>query len=256
HKIPASVTLAQAIFESGCGSSNLAKRSNNHFGIKCHAEWNGDTIVKNDDSYNECFRSYKTVHESYTDHSNFLRSRARYKHLFRLRITDYRGWCNGLKNSGYATYMYYPEVLIKIIEQYSLYKYDIAQTLPPCSLICSQKQEIKASKLNYMDFTFSELCNNDMMWNDEKYILIQSLEMVINKDAICDNKPFKKLLGGTLICSRNNEITESKLTPTGFSLKQFSANDLLWTDEKYFLIQSLEMIIDHPEKEKDLFVEK
>ncbi len=256
YKIPASVTLAQAIFESGCGNSELAKRSNNHFGIKCHAEWSGDTIVKDDDNYNECFRSYKTVKESYTDHSLFLKSRSRYRHLFRLRITDYRGWCKGLKNSGYATYVYYPEVLIKIIEQYALYEYDIAETLAPGSLNCQRKQELKESNLNNMDFALAELGNNNLLWNDEKDLLIQSLEMIIDRDAVCSNKNSGNSQSNTLLCSNEREIIKSKLVSTGFSLKQLAANDLLWTDERYYLIQSLEMIIDHPEKSPDLFVEK
>lgn len=248
HKIPASVILAQAIFESGCGTSDLAKKSNNHFGIKCHAEWDGDTILKNDDSYNECFRSYKTVKESYTDHSLFLRSRPRYRHLFRLRFTDYRGWCYGLKNSGYATYAYYPEVLIKIIEQYELYEYDKAEILPSATLICSKSKEIIKSNLQTSNFNLQQFCANDLLWSDEKYILIQSLGMIIECPEK-ENERMGKLQGGTLMCFKNHEIIESKLQSTGFSLKELSVNDILWNDEKYLLIQSLEMIIDHPEKE-------
>jgi hypothetical protein len=124
YHIPASVILAQAIFESASGTSYLAKRSNNHFGIKCHKEWGGDTIIKSDDVSGECFRSYNTVRDSYTDHSLFLVSRPRYRELFSIPLSDYRAWCRGLKNTGYATYWKYADELIKIIEREQLYLYD------------------------------------------------------------------------------------------------------------------------------------
>ncbi len=129
-KIPASVTLAQAIKESGCGNSELARNTNNHFGIKCHKEWGGQSIRKDDDTLNECFRSYSSVNDSYLDHSLFLRSRPRYSHLFNLRSTDYFGWCIGLKNAGYATASNYTQELLFLIEVYDLTKYDTYVALP------------------------------------------------------------------------------------------------------------------------------
>ncbi|NDV69732.1 glucosaminidase domain-containing protein [Dysgonomonas sp. 25] len=124
YKIPASITLAQGILESGAGKSDLAKRSNNHFGIKCHNDWKGEKVYHNDDARNECFRKYKKVSESFEDHSKFLVGKQRYASLFSLKITDYRGWAKGLQNAGYATNKAYANRLIKLIEDYELYQYD------------------------------------------------------------------------------------------------------------------------------------
>lgn len=122
-KIPASITLAQGLLESGAGVSTLASQGNNHFGIKCH-EWKGPTMRKSDDRPNECFRKYKHAEESYHDHSLFLTERIRYNSLFQLKITDYKGWARGLQNAGYATDKAYANKLIKLIEDYELYLYD------------------------------------------------------------------------------------------------------------------------------------
>jgi hypothetical protein len=252
YKIPASVTLAQAIFESACGNSNLAQRSNNHFGIKCHTQWGGDTVRKSDDSWDECFRKYNSIKDSYTDHSLFLRSRARYKELFKLSVNDYKGWCYGLKNSGYATYAYYPEVLIKIIEEYGLYEFDRAEILEPAVLICNNDKEIIKSKLTDKEFTLDEFCVNDILWNDEKYILIQSLELVIDHP---EPPSIEVLESGKLMCFKTEEIIESNFITEGFTLKELSANDLLWSNERDLLIQSLEFIIDHPEKQVELITD-
>jgi len=124
YKIPASITLAQGILESGSGNSKLAQKANNHFGIKCHAGWTGKTIRVDDDEKNECFRSYRKAEESFHDHSLFLTQRSRYADLFKLTITDYKGWAKGLSKAGYATNPRYPELLIRIIERYDLAKYD------------------------------------------------------------------------------------------------------------------------------------
>lgn len=124
YKIPASITLAQGILESGAGRSQLARKSNNHFGIKCGSSWKGKTVRHHDDARNECFRAYKNARDSYEDHSKFLATGARYKFLFNLDITDYKGWARGLKKAGYATDPSYANRLITIIEDYDLYKYD------------------------------------------------------------------------------------------------------------------------------------
>lgn len=124
HKIPASITLAQGLLESGAGRSELARKSNNHFGIKCGGSWRGRTVRHNDDAPNECFRAYKHPRDSYEDHSDFLTRGARYAFLFKLDITDYKGWARGLKKAGYATDPSYANRLITIIEDYDLYKYD------------------------------------------------------------------------------------------------------------------------------------
>lgn len=122
--IPASITLAQGILESGSGNSRLATKAKNHFGIKCHKGWKGKTFHMDDDSENECFRKYNDPNESYKDHSEFLSTRDRYAFLFDLDITDYKGWAKGLKKAGYATNPKYPQLLIKIIEDHELYKFD------------------------------------------------------------------------------------------------------------------------------------
>ena len=125
HGIPASITLAQGCPESGDGNSDLAVKANNHFGIKCHNDWKGQTYYKKDDDPGKsCFRKYRNASESFKDHSDFLRYRDRYAFLFDLEITDYKGWCYGLKKAGYATDPQYAERLIKIIEDYRLYRFD------------------------------------------------------------------------------------------------------------------------------------
>ena len=122
HRIPASITLAQGILESGAGNSELAKKSNNHFGIKCH-DWQGEKVYHDDDIKNDCFRKYAKVEESYEDHSQFLK-RPRYAGLYDLDVTDYKGWAHGLKKCGYATNPNYANLLINLIETYELHQYD------------------------------------------------------------------------------------------------------------------------------------
>ena len=123
HHIPASITLAQGILESGAGESSLAKDCNNHFGIKCGSDWYGRSTRRDDDRPNECFRCYKSVKESYDDHAAFLK-RQRYAFLYDYKITDYKAWAYGLKQAGYATDPKYPQKLINIIETYNLYEFD------------------------------------------------------------------------------------------------------------------------------------
>ena len=127
HRIPASITLAQGLLESGAGKSLLTVSSNNHFGIKCHNEWTGRRFYKDDDIKDDCFRVYDNARESFEDHSKFL-LRPRYKSLFSLKITDYKGWARGLKACGYATNPQYADKLIGIIELYNLSEYDYAKT--------------------------------------------------------------------------------------------------------------------------------
>ncbi len=126
YKIPASITLAQGLLESGAGQSDLARRSNNHFGIKCH-DWKGKRVYHDDDRRGECFRKYGSVKDSYEDHSKFLALRPRYASLFRLNIRNYKGWAKGLQKCGYATDRKYANKLIKVIEDYKLYQYDTAK---------------------------------------------------------------------------------------------------------------------------------
>src|ERR1700748_837295 len=123
--IPAAVTLAQGLHESEAGTSELVKQSNNHFGIKCRADWKGDVVFHDDDSRGECFRSYAKAEDSYRDHSEFLRRSNRYAFLFDLDPADYEGWAYGLKKAGYATNIRYSQILIKLIKDYNLQQYSL-----------------------------------------------------------------------------------------------------------------------------------
>lgn len=138
YRIPASITLAQGVLESGAGRSELATRANNHFGIKCNG-WTGRKSYHDDDERNECFRAYDNAYESYHDHSVFLTTSRRYSSLFELKITDYKGWAKGLKACGYATSPTYATKLIEIIQLYKLYQYDTAKSYDKF-----QAQQVKA----------------------------------------------------------------------------------------------------------------
>ncbi len=176
YTIPASITLAQGMLESSFGTSDLAKLANNHFGIKCHKEWEGPVFIKDDDQKDECFRKYETVLDSYTDHSLFLKSRPRYSSLFELNHTDYKGWAKGLKNAGYATDPRYEKQLLELIESYKLYKYDIidrSQTISKNNTIkqTEKKQNTVPSKKSSEKETISprEIFQDGVV----KYIIIK-----------------------------------------------------------------------------------
>ena len=124
YGIPASIILAQGILESGAGKGSLALTANNHFGIKCHADWTGESVLKDDDAAQECFRKYNDPVESFKDHATFLTGRNRYASLFELPKDDYEAWAKGLRLAGYATDPNYPDKLISYIERYELYQYD------------------------------------------------------------------------------------------------------------------------------------
>lgn len=128
YHIPASITLAQGLIESAGGRSNLARYSNNHFGIKCGKVWKGEKTYHDDDRPNECFREYEDVQQSFEDHSLFLVRNPRYAPLFKLDMTDYKGWAHGLKAAGYATNPQYANLLINLIERYELHQYDRIQS--------------------------------------------------------------------------------------------------------------------------------
>ena len=145
YGIPASITLAQGISESGSGNSSLAKYANNHFGIKCTSDWKGKAYYKDDDKNNDCFRVYKDARESYKDHSEFLK-RKRYSFLFELDKNDYKNWAHGLRTAGYATNPKYGDMLISIIEKYNLNQYDQSET--------------EREKINREDRVFSEINAN------------------------------------------------------------------------------------------------
>ena len=138
YGIPASITIAQGMLESGNGNSSLAVYANNHFGIKCHSDWKGATYFCDDDKVNECFRKYESVSTSFKDHSLFLVGKSRYSALFQLARTDYKGWAYGLKEAGYATNPKYATLLIELIEKYELYRMDKIETISGKNLFSSK----------------------------------------------------------------------------------------------------------------------
>jgi hypothetical protein len=150
YKIPASITLAQGLLESDGGKSRLARKGNNHFGIKCKAEWHGGRMYHDDDAKDECFRTYGSVEESYTDHSLFLAKRKYYVSLFNLNIYDYKGWAYGLQKCGYATDKSYGWKLVWLIETYDLHKYDRARIVEKAPVI-DDIYEIRIHTSNVVD---------------------------------------------------------------------------------------------------------
>tara|TARA_B100000427_G_scaffold255652_1_gene219320 strand:- start:514 stop:1410 length:897 start_codon:yes stop_codon:yes gene_type:complete len=163
YNIPASITLAQGILESGSGTSNLAVEANNHFGIKCHVDWSGPAVYHDDDEKNECFRKYQNVSASFRDHSLFLTERGRYSFLFKLRKNDYKGWAKGLQKAGYATSKTYAKKLIRLINEYDLSRYD----------------RKKISKKDKKKFNIEDDYSNDSeiyQKNYTKYVLAKSGE--------------------------------------------------------------------------------
>ena len=152
YGIPASITLAQGILESGDGNSDLAEKGNNHFGIKCSGDWDGPSVKHDDDKRNECFRKYEDVSESYRDHSLFLLNSPRYSFLFDLPQTDYKNWAQGLSKAGYATNPKYASLLIRIIEENGLYSYDLMEVVDENSLPTSAPLVIMShpNKIDYV----------------------------------------------------------------------------------------------------------
>lgn len=144
--VPASITLAQGLLESAAGQSALAVKANNHFGIKCHSDWSGKKMYRDDDAKDECFRVYPNAEASFRDHSDFLRYRDRYKGLFELESTDYKGWAQGLKDAGYATDPKYASKLVKVIEEYKLYRFDDGTAVPEKPLVLEKPVEVQPFK--------------------------------------------------------------------------------------------------------------
>ena len=167
--IPASITLAQGLLESDNGNSALAMYGNNHFGIKCHADWKGDTYIQDDDTKDECFRKYKQAEASFDDHSEFLKTRGRYAFLFELRKTDYKGWAEGLKEAGYATDRSYADRLIKIIDDNKLYQYDRMQEM------AVDKHDKKKTEQEIIKPTTSAISASRKLFlnNKIKYVVVQ-----------------------------------------------------------------------------------
>jgi flagellum-specific peptidoglycan hydrolase FlgJ len=183
YKIPASITLAQGILESGKGKSELALKSNNHFGIKCHRKWTGERVYHDDDEKGECFRKYRYPETSYNDHSLFLTQRKRYAFLFDYNIKNYKKWAYGLRKAGYATDRKYPMKLLKIIKDYHLYEFDnfikrnnTKRFKEVKQLESSEKQLLKLKQNSY------EVKKGDTLYSISRMfsISVQSLKAINN----------------------------------------------------------------------------
>ncbi len=166
YGIPASIILAQGILESGAGNGDLALTANNHFGIKCHVDWMGDTVKHDDDTSQECFRKYNEPGESYKDHALFLKGRTRYSSLFDLPKDDYQAWANGLRKAGYATDPRYPEKLISYIQRYHLDQYD-SQVLGKKYTIV-ENQSIKMASIDTQNGMYYEVQKGDTLYSISK----------------------------------------------------------------------------------------
>lgn len=163
--VPAAIKLAQGIHESGAGNSRLATKANNHFGIKCKVDWAGPSISHDDDARGECFRKYESAEDSYKDHSNFLKKSQRYASLFGLDPADYEGWAYGLKKAGYATNPRYPQVIIKLIEDYQLQDYTL--------IAMGKKEEEKEYFVNEP----GEVINTKELPAEEKTLPVPAVEL-------------------------------------------------------------------------------
>jgi flagellum-specific peptidoglycan hydrolase FlgJ len=185
HKIPASITLAQGVLESGSGRSELAMKSNNHFGIKCHTNWTGESVTHDDDEKGECFRKYEYPETSYEDHSAFLTQRKRYEFLFSYSTKDYKKWARGLKDAGYATDPKYPEKLIKIIEDYQLHEFDNIKEKDFKYAKIDEKIDEKLEE-NIDKTVFYEVQKGDTLYSISKRFMI-SVEDLKDRNNLKDN---------------------------------------------------------------------
>ena len=193
YGIPASITLAQGLLESGAGQSRLAREANNHFGIKCGSGWEGKSIKHDDDRRKECFRKYKKVEDSYEDHSRFLK-RKRYEPLFKHKVTDYKSWAYGLRKCGYATDRKYPEKLISIIERYNLHRFDKRESKKTDDLINNDdlqaKAEIECGRLVYCrgKLRYVIACEGDSYESISQQFGLKTKNLLsINEVSECDN---------------------------------------------------------------------
>jgi hypothetical protein len=165
--VPASVTLAQGILETEHGNSELVKKSNNHFGIKCKSTWTGESVRHTDDAPNECFRKYPNAAESYKDHSDYLKTSPRYASLFQLPLSDYKGWAYGLKRAGYATNPRYPQIVISHIEKYNLQQYDTVTIDILGDVVIDKREEDESVVKNTIPVSDNEEIKNALNSNSK-----------------------------------------------------------------------------------------
>jgi len=216
YKIPASITLAQGILESNNGNSMLAKKGKNHFGIKCHG-WKEKKIYADDDIKNECFRSYKTVAESFEDHSLFLTNNKRYEFLFSLKITDYKSWSKGLKKAGYATNNKYADILIKIIEENKLFQYDIQKkSNDNVTYISKRRIYLHPNKIKYV------ICKEDESFLNISNELDIRLWQLYKYNEIDENYDLKKGDKIFIQPKRNKSKIQSHIVKKGETIRSIS----------------------------------
>ena len=189
YGIPASIILAQGILESGAGRGDLALRSNNHFGIKCHVGWTGESVKHDDDSAQECFRKYDNPSESFKDHALFLTGRSRYAKLFTLSKSDYKAWARGLRAAGYATDPKYPDKLISYIERYGLYEYD--NMALDANYVPNEKQLVQELTVSTKKVVSSNLASYVVQKGDTLYSISRKFELRVEdlkrKNNLADN---------------------------------------------------------------------
>ena len=195
YKIPASITLAQGILESGNGRSELTRKANNHFGIKCHKDWKGKKVRYDDDRRRECFRKYDDPEGSFNDHSMFLTTRSRYEGLFKLKPDDYKGWAKGLKKAGYATDRRYPKKLIGLIEDYHLYVFD--NLVLDKKGFAASKKEVKKSKKSNKKRLYIVVTSGDTLYsiarnNNTTVERLKQINKLKNNDINVGQKIFLK----------------------------------------------------------------
>lgn len=214
HKIPASITLAQGILESGAGNSALAREAKNHFGIKCHKGWTGKTYIMDDDEKDECFRKYKNAEESFVDHSEFLTSRNRYAGLFELDIMDYRAWAKGLKAAGYATNPKYAQLLIERITLYELDKYDkIAMGLMTEDE--AKEESLSDEELQELEFLL------ELAYSPADRSVFELVDMTEEKRFIYENNKVR------FVFAKEGETPEKMAKAFGIRLKKFCRYNLI-----------------------------
>lgn len=215
YKIPASITLAQGIIESGAGNSALAREAKNHFGIKCHKGWEGKTYTMDDDAKDECFRKYKKVEDSFRDHSIFLTSRSRYADLFKLDIMDYEGWAKGLKAAGYATSPTYAKALIDRIKLNKLYIYDqIAMGL-------ISEKEAKKGKVVDEETAEDELDALELAYSPVDRSVFELVDMTEDKRFIYENNHVR------FVFAKEGETPAGMAKEFGIKLKKFCSYNLI-----------------------------
>ncbi len=230
-KIPASITLAQGLLESGAGTSRLATKGNNHFGIKCH-DWKGDYMFHDDDLKGECFRVYQNAELSFVDHSDFLTNRGRYSFLFGYSTTDYESWAKGLKKAGYATNPQYANILIKLIREYNLDDFDATINIPSNKNTLVQTQKNKFANVQQTDadanakaYVNAPKCDgvsrtsmefSSALSNLKEYAEVKEAEVVnkkTNSNTSADNAELK-------VVAQQNQTLESISNDLGIKLKK------------------------------------